>query len=237
MNEPNQRARDLLQRYRGAIGPSDAQRDALVRSVMTRIDGVVPPPGGGAPSSGAPWLTIVGVAVLVGGGLLLGTRDAAQRDASDPPAIAPTAIVEPSVDVHAPAVAAVAPAIVATPSRTAAPVVAPPVEPPKSARRARAKLDASRDPALRESPAPMLVDEEVRLLREANLALRRSDVLEARARFDEHAQRFPDGSLVELREVGRALLRCRDDASAIDDFARRFPGSPHIARLRNECAR
>ena len=231
MNEPNERARDLLQRYRGSIGPSDAQRDALVRSVMTRIDGVMPPPSGGAPSGGVPWLTIVGVAVLVGGGLLLGARDAATK--AEPIAIAPSAIADEPLDVRdAPVVAT---EIAAMPPAIAAPVVAPPVEPPKATRRPRAKPSKAPQPV--ESPAPTLVDEEVRLLREANLALRRGDVKAARARFDEHAQRFPDGSLVELREVGRTLLRCRDDASAIDDFARRFPGSPHIARLTNECSR
>ena len=35
-------------------------------------------------------------------------------------------------------------------------------------------------------------------------------VVELRARFDEHARRFPDGALTELREVGLALLACRE---------------------------
>lgn len=232
MNEPNERARELLQRYRGAIGPSDAQRDALVRSVMMRIDGATAPSGGGAPSSVVPWLTLVGVALLVGGASWIGARDPA---ADAPREVVPSAVVESLPERAAP----VAPQIVALqPPAIATPVVAPPpVAPPKAARRPR----AIEKPAPAKDAEPIealtLVDEEVRLLREANLALRRGDEREARARFDEHARRFPDGSLAELREVGRALLRCRDDATAIDDFARRFPGSPHIARLERECAR
>jgi hypothetical protein len=267
VTEPSDLARDVLARYRRSISPSAGEREALVEGVVRRV-GHGPGPGGGGGASGGgswvPWLAVVGAAALVGG-WMWASRDsapvepaivasAATEDESSAPAErvgghAPElAVGSTTVDVAAaelahdtarpelaagtaapdPSVAGVDAAASATGSRASA-----------GRRRARAKRDADAAP----EAVPIeddVIDEEVRLLRDANLALRQGRDADAAARFDEHAQRFPDGALVELREVGRARLRCRtasaDEARAtIAAFEQRFPGSPHLARLAREC--
>lgn len=231
MTEPSDAARDVLARYRRSISPTADARDALVQSVVQRAgEG---PSGGSAPpvGRGTPWLVVVGSAIVVALGVAWASapRGARVEPAFDRP---------PVIEVAAPvAVAAVVPldaptALAPAPEPDASPIVEP----------ARAKPRPRRAPATAaaEEESPSLVDEEVRLLRAANLALRAGRDGEARAGFDLHAQRFPDGALVELREVGRAVLACRDATperaiATVDAFGARFPGSPHLARLVREC--
>ncbi len=247
MNEPSDRARELIRRYRGSIGPNDAQRDALVRAVVARVDaGGAGPSAGGSSGGGVPWLTIVAAFVLVGGAAWWSAHGPelakAEHGLARMGAIEPDVLL-PSEDPPELAVAEVrsAGAVAVAPSEPT------PVAAPRARPRVRAQVEAptasSTDGASAApvASAPTLVDEEVRLLREGNLALKDGDVVRARARFDEHARRFADGELVELREVGRALLRCRAEpreaSATIDAFAARFPGSPHLARLGRECPR
>jgi hypothetical protein len=256
VTEPSDLARDVLTRYRRSISPSSEQRDGLVREVVRRANGGPGPGGGGGATptgSWAPWLAVVGVAFVVVGGVLWSARgdavDAidpaferarvlARMHVEDPPPVAVASIqprasketsssIEPStssVDVAAEREATIDP-------------------PPPIAARPRnrsARVTSSPDPAPAAAPEPDLVDEEVRLLREANVALRQGRDAIARGYFDEHARRFPDGALVELREVGRAIMRCRGAttevaAETVAAFTARFPGSPHLARLAREC--
>ena len=254
MNEPSDRARELIRRYRGSIGPSESQRDALVRSVVARVDSGGAGPGtGGASGGGVPWLTIVAAFVLVGSAAWWSAR-APGPSRAEPALVRMTAIeprVEPTKkDARELAVGEAQPASAEV--NVAALAVAPsepvPAQRARPRERTRVAIDAPAAPSVADAAsaapvaaAPALVDEEVRLLREGNLALRDGDVDRARARFDEHARRFADGELVELREVGRALLRCRAEPSeagaTIDGFAARFPGSPHLGRLGRECPR
>jgi hypothetical protein len=248
VTEQSDLARDVLSRYRRSISPSAGEREALVQGVVRRIDGGGEPGGGGrgSGSSGmSPWLVVVGVSALVVGAALWG-RGAPASGRVDPvfarmsaPVVVPAS---PTVAVALPRVDAGAPAIASDVPPPAAPVAAAPVAaaPERRAAPRVAKPSVATAPATAPAPEPTLVDDEVRLLREANAALRAGRDADARAGFDEHARRFPQGSLVELREVGRALLRCRggtadDAAETIAAFERRYPGSPHLARLAREC--
>jgi hypothetical protein len=237
VTEPSDLARDVLARYRRSISPTADARDVLVQNVVRRAGSGAGPVGGSTPTGGGvPWLVVVASALVVVGGL--GWMSAARVGRIDRAFDrAPTIEVAPAIEREPPvAVAAVAPAPVV---ESAAPVVDldPPAR-PKTPSAARARRAPATTASVDEEGS--LVDEEVRLLRAANLALREGRDGEARAGFDLHAQRFPDGALVELREVGRAILSCRATtperaAATVDTFGVRFPGSPHLARLVREC--
>lgn len=244
MTEPSDLARDVLARYRRSISPSSSARDVLVDNVARRVGegGGSGPSGGGAagPSGhGSPWLVVVGIAIVIAGGAWWSARP----DVGSPiePAFGSVGALAP-VEIEPPVIASSAVARVEPPA-PAMSYVPPVAEPVAPSPRPRGPRVAARTPVASEpAPEPALVDEEVRLLREANLALKEGRDAEARARFDEHARRFPAGSLVELREVGRARMRCKaataDEATEIiATFGREFPGSPHLARLERECPR
>jgi hypothetical protein len=240
--EPSEQARDVLARYRGAISPSSTQREALVRAVAARLDGPGGGSGGGgiapAPRRGVPWLAIVGVAIAIGGAAWLGLGSPAvarlQTGLAGASAIGPTVIDTPA---PVPAVVARADGDAIAQARVSVSASAPTIGERSGPRPRTAR---PKPVAVTPADAPALVDEEVRLLREANVALKDGRDSVAAAKFEQHARRFPDGALVELREVGRALLRCRDASEAdavttIAAFRARFPGSPHLARLEREC--
>lgn len=259
MNEPSDQAREVLARYRDAIGPTSAERAALVVGVRRAIaSGAGPSAVASAVAVGrrTPWLVLVGVTAVVAGGAWWSTRvpdveAPAVAATSEPPAASPPAPT-PAVAMARSPMPATLPTI-EPPSRAAAPTIepasraaAPTIEPPAAA-------PTVVRPAARRGPAPAAaelpdaappeiatVDAEVALLREASVALKRGDDATARGRYDEHTRRFPDGALVELREVGLALLDCRADPAAAPERARRFaaryPGSPHLVRIERECA-
>jgi hypothetical protein len=238
VTEPSDLARDVLARYRRSISPNADARDVLVQSVVRRAGSGAGPGGGSTPTGGGvPWLVVVASALVVVGGL--GWMSAARVGRVDRAFDrAPTIEVAPAIEREPVAVAAVAPAPVV---ESVAPVVEldPPAR-PKTPSTARARRGSATTTDASVDEESSLVDEEVRLLRAANLALREGRDGEARAGFDLHAQRFPDGALVELREVGRAILSCRATtperaAATVDAFGARFPGSPHLARLVREC--
>ncbi len=96
------------------------------------------------------------------------------------------------------------------------------------------------NPAPKANPAPSTLEEETRLLRDADASLRTGDATTALARLDEHAARFPNGILSEERAAERVLALCslgrtteaRADA---DRFLRDRPRSPLAARVRTAC--
>jgi len=84
--------------------------------------------------------------------------------------------------------------------------------------------------------------EESAWLTAARAALRRGALAEATRLLDAHQRRFPDGRLVQEREALRieALHQAGSDAAAaqrLEDYARRYPESPHAARLEQILAR
>jgi len=101
-----------------------------------------------------------------------------------------------------------------------------------------------------QSPAPAVADprhepalqEEVRLLQEAQRAMRGGELLRALALVDEHARRFPDGLLRQERLAVRVLILCalgRTGAAGreAERFLREWPTSPLSSQIRASCGR
>jgi hypothetical protein len=117
----------------------------------------------------------------------------------------------------------------------------PPAVTPSS--KARAKTAGSaRAPAStpRETSDEATVDEEVLLLRRAQLSLRSGDPRRAMALLDEHAEKFPEGKLADAREVARMVTLCELGARAAarekaDRFLAQYPASPFSDRVRRIC--
>jgi hypothetical protein len=82
---------------------------------------------------------------------------------------------------------------------------------------------------------------EVRLLSDAQAAVRGGDAARALALLDEHAQRYPKGALGEERDAARvaalcALGRNAEARTLADRFLRTVPDSPHAGPMRASCA-
>jgi hypothetical protein len=75
------------------------------------------------------------------------------------------------------------------------------------------------------------------LLRRARAAQSAGDTADALAALAEHRERFPRGALSAEREGTSALLRCqsRPDPAVAASFARAYPSSPLLARVRGAC--
>lgn len=94
---------------------------------------------------------------------------------------------------------------------------------------------------LAKKPKPDLAAE-ARLLARASRALAAGDHGRVLAIARQHARLFPGGQMIDERQALRILAHCGagrvGDARAVArDFYRRFTSSPHVARVRNSCAR
>jgi hypothetical protein len=81
---------------------------------------------------------------------------------------------------------------------------------------------------------------EVRLLEEADADLRRGDAEAALARLNEHAARYPSGTLADEREGVRAIALCRsgrlaEGKAAADRFLAAARKSSLATRVRTAC--
>ncbi len=145
----------------------------------------------------------------------------------DPSRVAP--IAPPSALPVAPASAAPAASTASTASASAS-VSALASNAPPSAPAAPAVSTASTD----------AIDRELGLIREAQLALQSGNGARALVLLDEHARRFPAGSLGEEREAARVFALCSlgrtsEARAAADRFLAAFPRSPQAARVRSSC--
>ena len=98
------------------------------------------------------------------------------------------------------------------------------------------------------SPAPVeappkasSLAEEIALLQDAHAALQSESAARALGILDEHARRFPRGTLTEEREASRVSALCKlgrpDEArTQAADFLRDHPRSPQAAAVRASCA-
>jgi hypothetical protein len=92
----------------------------------------------------------------------------------------------------------------------------------------------------RATPGSSDVAAEVRLLGEAQTAIRGGDAERALLLLDEHARRYPNGALGEERDAARiaalcALGRVGEAKDAADRFLRVAPLSPHAGPVRASC--
>jgi outer membrane protein assembly factor BamD (BamD/ComL family) len=84
------------------------------------------------------------------------------------------------------------------------------------------------------------IDEEVRLVQSAQLAIQSGEPRRALSLLDEHARRFPNGMLADAREVARIAAWCNAGERTLararaEEFLARHPGSPFADRVRNLC--
>jgi hypothetical protein len=84
--------------------------------------------------------------------------------------------------------------------------------------------------------------DELALVSSMQLALRSGNPARALAVANEHARRFPSGTLSQEREGARAIARCQlaepaARASMQSAFEARYPGSPYAARVKAACTR
>ena len=92
----------------------------------------------------------------------------------------------------------------------------------------------------RAATSPGDVAAEVRLLGDAQSAMRAGEAERALLLFDEHARRYPKGALGEERDAARigalcALGRIPEAREATDRFLQAAPMSPHAGPLRASC--
>jgi len=240
MQPLSDRARAALDHYREADVLPEAGRERVLDGVADRVargevppaEVDVPPPqpvaglGVGAKVVISMAVAIVAVPAVVG--LVDRGDDGIERVRAPAPVVAKVDVpVEPVASPPVrPEPAQVEPAVSAEPQELA--------PPPKK----RARPEPPQEPAP-QTEVPT-IDEEMKLLKPAQAALRAGDAMRALAAVAEHRHQFADGKLADLREIVRIEALCRlgrdDEAGAASrEFLKRWPGSPHSHRVRGAC--
>lgn len=138
-------------------------------------------------------------------------------------AVEPSPLADPSGDTQPP--------LVTSTAATSAPVPAPQTS-------TRPPATSTPRAATSSRPASSL-EEEVRLIREAQGALQGGDTRTALRRLDEHERRFPSGMLTLERSGLRSVALCQEGAPGADASARAFVerhgGTPMSVRVRAAC--
>jgi hypothetical protein len=89
--------------------------------------------------------------------------------------------------------------------------------------------------------APPSIEEELRLLRRVERALREGDPRAAFISLRELDRRVPEGQLTEERAAADVMVRCAlalgTPAALVRRFSDAYPESAYLARVRQSCAR
>jgi hypothetical protein len=253
MSDLSPQAQRLMQLTRQALSPDDAAVAALRAALDTRLglSAVDQTLGRGTTlAAKTPLFKLVGLALFAGSLalslVLFGLRDRhrpatpAARVAAPQPSAAGSAA--PRAEQPAPAVAPAQALPASAASGTRATRATHRAHTPQ-----RLAHDATRPSDLTPTPtseaAPEPVDSlgpELALLRQARAALDRHDPEAALALLDQHAKRYPLGTMQQERLAARALALCAlgRGAAAIataQELMRLAPGSPYLARVRAGC--
>jgi len=220
--------------------------DAVERIAAETSARIVGPQGGGTPSgSAAPGpgslgsmtagKVAIGAAALViaVGGIWLASSSGGKSVAEQSPVTAvspaPPAVPQPLAAVEGSA----APIASQSPSAAPAPAesVSAPAAIPRVGAGTAAAASSGRAPATADSAGLASLMEEHRILRSARQALE-SDLQRALALTQEHARRFPGGTLAQEREVIAIdalarLGRAKDAKDRAKGFREQYPDSPH----------
>ena len=237
-------ADDVLTAARRGLSPTAADAERVRRLTEAALVGVAAPgpavtkdapvaPAGSGPSlplRASPWLgrlaAVGAIAAIAGGvGYRAGWR-AARREAIARP---PAATLDP------------APARATSPSREAVPAAAIVSSPALGTAR------SPREPARRPAPiaptasAPASIEEEVRVLRSVERALREHQPGFALALLRELDSSVPNGKLTEERLAVRTIARCASGdvplgVNLAEDFADQYPNSVYGRRVTESCA-
>ena len=259
MSELSPRAKALFDRARQAGAPSAAERASLLERIEKAAPGggSSPPPAtpGASSKLGVVLSSVVGVVALVALVAWLGTRKAPEettaRTASDPdiamllaePPLAEPPLAEPLAEPP------IAEPPIAAPPIAHPPIAEPPIAPPVPSAGPRAAPPT--EPLAQEPPVPAARAErrasppaegddlaaELAILRRAQAARRARLFDGALAALDEHARRFPAGTLATERQVTRALVLCeRGDLAQGRALAAPFASSAWSSSLARACA-
>ena len=219
-------AKDVLAAYRHAA-PGAERRQANLEAVLSRVEEDAPPRA--AAAAGLLWPVGWGVASAVAAaGLVWGVVTVRAPEPSPPPVVeeGPAAVTEPPA---------------APPSPPVRPVPQAPVEP--------VLQPAIQTPTKRVEPKPVAADavdvgrktdlgEETRLLRQVRGSIAQEAYDAAARQLEAYTLAFPDGALREDAQAYRVIVACKRGRSASalrSAFARRYPGSPHTARIAAAC--
>lgn len=216
MSELSPRARELVSSGKGALRPSDADRERVFHALQGKLGGA--PAGSGdptAPFKAAPakgWALVA--TGLVGAGIV-GTMLVTSAPPAAPPA--------PSVSLR---VAPLSPP----------PPVEPPAEAPSAAPPAPAEPNAALAPPSSRR-APDRLSEEVAILARAAADLRAGRAADALSALNEHQSKFPKGALTLERRAARAEALCALGrfSEARSELARLPKSSPQAVRASASC--
>jgi hypothetical protein len=233
--------RELLARARSGLSPSRADEERVKSAVVHRI-ALLPFAGADETASGEldgrfdevvgfakPWLVRLGIiaAVAAGGGAgyFFGHRAGVEEGRA---AVANA----PREDAPPRRTLAAEPVAVAPPTRVPA-SAAPLLELPRPVASGHVSAPAP-------SSDPTGLDEEVRLLRRVERALRDQNPRYAFALLGELDRTVPGGQLVEERQAARAMARCELEGggdAVVKKFAESHPGSAYLTRVVETCRR
>jgi hypothetical protein len=245
MDDLNANARALINAARSFDDPTDNDQDRVRAAVLMRVGSiaavgtaaVTAAKASSAAASAAPLIAssltsatlFSGVAAKIGAVVMLGAIASGAYVAFRAPA-KPTVAVSASKPSVAAVVAPAAPAV------EAASTIAEPA------------VDAADLPIEDTKPSPSRVrnraadlEGEMKLLRQADGALRRGDAAAALVALNKHAAQYPGGVLAQEREGVRAIALCSSgNTSAGQSAAQRFLSSasksPLASRIRSACS-
>lgn len=244
---------NLLDAYRQARAPSPEQLDQALAGVHARVDAAdfpvpdveapIPDPVGasiwaGWPAKIAVATALVGVPIAVG----LAMDDGGHERGDVTLLAVPPPVTAVEATPVEPEPAAAADGIAEPAGPVAEPELAPAVVREREARKPsapKAAITPQRPPRGIDEPPPG-IDEEMRLLGQAGVALKQGHHRRALRLVQEHAQQYPDSTLAETREVTRTLAlaasgRHDDACAARDRFVARWPQSPYRHRVEKSC--
>ena len=236
MKAPGERARLVLERYKAATAPGGADKARLLEIIQQRaLRGDLPrfavqttapvvPKASFARQIWGSSLGKAGLALAVAGLPALGVYESQIRSSSS---VQQTAASSTSGKiVEAPTLPVVSEDEQQTPGDQG-----PPTLP-------RARADKPNDAPL---PSEPTIDEEVKLMNGAQLALRSGNPSRALQLLNEDARRFPNGKLASARSVAHMVALCRlgrgDEARLeADRFLAKNPSSPFADRVKAVCS-
>ena len=245
MDDLNANARALLNAARSFDDPSDSDQERVRTAVLLRVGSiaavgtaaVTAAKASSAAASAGPLLAsgianttlFSGIAAKVGAVVVLGALASGAYVALRAPhqPSAPAVQVKPAV-VAAPALPVAAIAPLAAPE----PAITEPADLPVE--------DSKPGPARVRSRAADL-EGEMKLLRQADSALRRGDAAAALSALNKHAAQYPGGVLAQERDGVRAIALCSSGnvsqgKSAAQRFLSASSKSPLASRIRSACS-
>ncbi|MBI5545893.1 MAG: hypothetical protein HY901_18545 [Deltaproteobacteria bacterium] len=269
MSELSPQARALLDAGRRESAPTEADRERLRQALCATLGPLPAPdatstramepaasalPPGAAPVS---WAVKLVVAVALGGvGLGSWALWGPSSDPREQQGEARAPRVLPSPVLPAPrAPPAASPATEAESPTTSATATPPAPSPAPRAARPKAQTFAPLDlttadhaaqPSEEPGPSPAAtaqgtLADELRLLREAQIAAKEGSPRRTLELLDEHARLYPQGALREERTAARIVALCArgrlaEAAEEAEVFLDENPSSPYASKVRDSCA-